>query len=184
GGSAGLGLLGLIGGGVFLWPTVQTQWYPRVVEQVVAVTRRTAPPQPTVLPPPPASLPQDILLPRQPAMSQPASLPPPDALPWSASEPASPVAPALATPALVPPAPPLDIDVGLTQTLWRAKIQAEEQGTRSHPGGVTSWETPLTNTAKGLGLDVMAWQTNIWQLQSLTRPCLIEVLPEPSASRP
>src|SRR5207302_744106 len=64
GGGAGLGLLGLIGGGIFLWPTVQTQWYPRVVEQVVAVTRRTAPPQPTALPPPPASLPQDTLLPR------------------------------------------------------------------------------------------------------------------------
>ena len=42
----------------------------------------------------------------------------------------------------------------------------------------------LTNTAKGLGLDVMAWQTSIWQLQSLTRPCFIEVFPEPSAARP
>jgi len=30
----------------------------------------------------------------------------------------------------------------------------------------------------------MTWQTSIWQLQSLTRPCFIEVLPEPSASRP
>ena len=157
---AGLGLLGLIGGGVFLWPTVQTQWYPRVMEQVVAVTRNTTPPQPVALPPLPASLPPPV------------------------SEPASPVAPVLATPALVPPAPPLEIDVGLTQTLWRAKIQAEEQGTRSHLGGLTSWETMLTNTAKGLGLDVMAWQTNIWQLQSMTRPCFIEVLPEPSASRP
>lgn len=160
GGGAGLGLLGLIGGGVFLWPTVHTQWYPRVVEQVLAVTRHTAPPQLTALPPPPASLPAPV------------------------SAPASPVAPVLATPALVPPAPPLEIDVGLTQTLWQAKIQAEEQGTRSHLGGLTSWETILTNTAKGLGLEVMAWQTNIWQLQSVTRPCFIEVLPEPSASRP
>jgi general secretion pathway protein A len=40
---AGLGLLGLIGAGVSLWPTVQTQWYPRVVEQVLAVTRHTTP---------------------------------------------------------------------------------------------------------------------------------------------
>jgi len=160
---AGLGLLGLIGGGVLLWPTVQTQWYSRVVEQVLAVTKHT---------PPPAVLPQ------------PAALPPPPAPLPPVSEPASAVAPVPATPELVPPAPPLDIDVGLTQTLWRAKIQAEEQGTRSHLGGFTSWETLLTNAAKGLGLDVMAWQTNIWQLQSLTRPCLIEVLPEPSASRP
>ena len=45
----GLGLLGLIGGGVFLWPTVQTQWYPRVVEQVLAVTRHTPQPQPAAL---------------------------------------------------------------------------------------------------------------------------------------
>jgi general secretion pathway protein A len=160
GGGAGLGLLGLIAGGVFLWPTVHTQWYPRVVEQVLAVSRNTAPPQLTALPPQPASLPAPV------------------------SVPASPVAPVLATPALVPPAPPLEIDVGLTQTLWQAKIQAEEQGTRSHLGGLTSWETILTNTAKGLGLEVMAWQTNIWQLQSVTRPCFIEVLPEPSASRP
>jgi len=94
------------------------------------------------------------------------------------------VAPVLATPALVPPVPPPAIDVDLTQTLWQAKIQAEEQGTRSHLGGLISGETMLTNTAKGLGLEVMAWQTNIWQLQSVTRPCFIEVLPEPSASRP
>jgi general secretion pathway protein A len=160
GGGAGLGLLGLIGGGVFLWPTVHTQWYPRVVEQVLAITRHTAPPQLTALSPPLASLPAPV------------------------SGPASPVAPVLATPVLVPPAPPLEIDVGLTQTLWQAKIQAEEQGTRSHLGGLTSWETIVANTMKGLGLEVMAWQTNIWQLQSVTRPCFIEVLPAPSASRP
>jgi general secretion pathway protein A len=180
---AGLGLLGLIGSGIFLWPTIQTQWYPRVVGQVLAPTRNTASPQPASLPSL-AARPQDILLPKQPPISQPTSLPPPAALPLSVSEPTSSVVPVLATPALVPPAPPLEIDVGLTQTLWRAKIQTEEQGTRSHLAGLTSWETILTNTAKGLGLEVMAWQTNIWQLQSVTRPCFIEVLPEPSASRP
>ena len=157
---AGLGLLSLIGGGVFLLPTVQTQWYPRVVEQVLAVTRPTPPPQPAALLPPPAPLPPPV------------------------SEPASSVASVPATPEFIPPAPPLEIDVGLAQTLWRAKIQAEEQGARSYPGGLTSWETIVTNTAKGLGLDVMTWQTSIWQLQSLTRPCFIEVLPEPSALRP
>jgi len=30
----------------------------------------------------------------------------------------------------------------------------------------------------------MTWQASIWQLQSVTRPCFIEVLPEPPASRP
>jgi hypothetical protein len=49
---------------------------------------------------------------------------------------------------------------------------------------LTSWETIITNTVKGLGLDIMTWQTSIWQLPSLTRPCFIEVLPEPPASRP
>jgi general secretion pathway protein A len=148
---AGLGVVGLLGGGRVLWPTIHTHWYPRVVEQGLAVTRYT--------PSPPAPL-----------------------LP--VSEPASSVGPMPSTPELVPPAPPFEIDVGLTQTLWRAKIQAEEQGTRSSLGVLTSWETILTNTAKGLGLDVMAWQTSIWQLQSLTRPCFIEVFPEPSALRP
>jgi hypothetical protein len=84
----------------------------------------------------------------------------------------------------VPPPSPLEIDVGLAQTLWRAKIQAEEQGIRLQLGELTSWEMIVTTTAKGLGLDVMTWQTSIWQLQSLMRPCFIEVLPEPSAPRP
>src|SRR5499427_4080666 len=176
GGGAGLGLLGLIRGGVFLWPTIQTQWYPRVVEQGLVLTRHTTPPPPAALPSP-VVLPQDVLLPEKPPGSEPAALPLP------VPEPASPVAPVLATPGLVSPPSPLEVDVGLAQTLWRAKIQAEEQGTRFHLGGLTSWETILTNAAKGLGLDVMTWQTSIWQLQSLTRPCFIEVLPEPSASR-
>ena len=49
---------------------------------------------------------------------------------------------------------------------------------------MTPWETLLTNTAKGLGLDVMTWQTSIWHLPGVTRPCFIEVLPEPPATRP
>jgi len=148
---AGLGVVGLLGGGRLLGPTLHTPWSPRGVEQGLAVMSPT--------PSPPAPL-----------------------LP--VSEPASSVGLMPSTPELVPPAPPFDIDAGLAQTLWRAKIQAEEQGTRSYLGVLSSWETILTNTAKGLGLDVMAWQTSIWQLQSLTRPCFIEVFPEPSALRP
>jgi general secretion pathway protein A len=175
GAGAGLGLLGLIGGGVFLWPTVHTQWYPRVVEQVRAVMRHTAPPRPVSLPPS-AVLSQDLLLPQQPPRSQPASLPLP------ISEPVLPVAPMLATPVLQPPS--LEIDVSLAQTLWRAKIRVEEQGTQSHLKASTSGETMLMNTAKELGLDVMVWQASLWQLPSVIRPCFIEVLPEPPASRP
>jgi general secretion pathway protein A len=155
----GLGLLGLIVGGMALLPTVQAHWYPWVVEHGMALMKPAAPSQPAALPPL-------------------ATLPPP------VSEPASPVAPVLATPVFVPPPPPLEIDVGLTHTLWRTKMRAEEQEAQSSLGAFPNWEAIVTQTAKGLGLDVITWQTSIWQLQSVTRPCFIEVLPEPQASRP
>jgi general secretion pathway protein A len=157
---AGLGLLGLMGGGVALWPTVQTQWYPRVVAQVATLTGQATSPQPVSSPVPLASMPSAV------------------------SEPLLPRAPVLPTPVLVPPSSPLEIDMGLVQTLWRTKIQAEGLGASARLGALTQWETLVTNTAKGLGLDVMTWQTGIWQLPSVTRPCFIEVLPEPSAARP
>jgi general secretion pathway protein A len=153
GGYVGLGILALLGGSVVAWLSVQSPWYPRVVDQVSALTRGAMSP-----------LPAPLLLP--------------------VSEPASSVAPMLATPALVPPSPPQEADVGLAQTLWRVKAQVEERESPSHLGALASWETSLTNTARGLGLDVMTWQASIWQLQSVTRPCFIEVLPEPPASRP
>ena len=157
---AGLGLLGLIGGGVALLPTVQTQWYPRAMAQVLALTGHARRSQPVSPPAPLASLPAPV------------------------SEPALPVAPVLPTPVLVPPSPPLEIDMGLVHTLWSTKIQAEGQGAPARLGALTPWETLLTNTAKGLGLDVMTWQTSIWHLPGVTRPCFIEVLPEPPATRP
>jgi hypothetical protein len=64
------------------------------------------------------------------------------------------------------------------------KAQAEALASQSQFGALSSWEPVVTPIAGGLGLDVMAWQTSIWQVQSVTRPCLIEVLPEPAASRP
>ena len=157
---AGLGLLGLMGSGVALFPTVQTQWYPRVVAQILTLTGHATLPPPVSPPAPLASLPAPI------------------------SEPASHVSPVLPTPALVPPAPPLEIDMSLVQTLWRTKVQAEEQAAPARLGTLTPWETLVTNTAKGLGLDVMTWQTSIWQLPGVTRPCFIEVFPEPLATRP
>src|SRR5262249_57242389 len=51
-------------------------------------------------------------------------------------------------------------------------------------GALNSWETALTHLADGLGLDVMTWQASVWQLQSLTRPCFMEVFPESAVSRP
>jgi general secretion pathway protein A len=153
GSCAGFGLLGLFGSGVVVWPTVRSQWYPRVADQVLALTRST-------------------------------TLPPPFSLPPPVYEPASSLAPVLPTPALVPPSPPPEAEVSLAQTLWRVKAQLEERVSPSNLGALASWETSLTNTARGLGLDVMTWQASVWQLQSLTRPCFIEVFPEPPASRP
>jgi len=158
GGGAVLGLLGLVGGGILLFPTVQAQWYPWMVAQVSALTRSAAP-APVVL---------------APAVQPPAPV----------SEPAAPVSPMVATAVLSPPAPPLEVDVSLAQALWRVKTQAEALVSPSRFGASTSWEAVIPNVAVGLGFDVMVWQAGIWQLQSVTRPCLMEVLPEPSATRP
>lgn len=158
GAGAGLGILGLVGGGILVFPTVQGQWYPWVVAQVSALTQSATPPPPALQPPVPP-------------------LPP-------VSEPAAPVSPIPATPVLSPPSPPLVVDVSLAQALWRVKTQAETLVSQSQFGALSSWAPVVTHVAGGLGLDVMAWQTSIWQVQSVTRPCLIEVLPESSASRP
>ena len=52
GGCAGLGILSLVGAGIVVLPTVQEQWYPRVTEQVLALTQGAAPPAPVPLPEP------------------------------------------------------------------------------------------------------------------------------------
>ena len=161
GAGAGLGVLGLVGAGILVLPTVQEQWYPRLVAQVSALTQSAVP---------------------QPPALQPPALQPPE--PQPVSEPAAPVAPLPAPAALSPPAPALAVDVSLAQALWRVKAQAEALVSQSQFGVWSGWEPVVTPIAGGLGLDVMAWQAGIWQVQSVTRPCLIEVLPEPSASRP
>src|SRR5262249_248799 len=127
---------------------------------VLTLTGHATPPQPVSPPALLASLPPSVA---EPVLPTPALVPP--------------------TPALVPPSPPLEIDIGLVQTLWGTKIQMAEQGALPRPGALTQWETLVTNTTKGLGLDVMTWQTSIWQLASVTRPCFIEVFPEPTATR-
>src|SRR5262245_5156306 len=92
GGYIGLGILALLGGSVVAWLSVQSSWYPRVADQVSALTRGAMSP-----------LQAPLLLP--------------------VNEPASSVAPMLATPALVPPSSPQEADMGLAQTLWRVKAQ-------------------------------------------------------------
>ena len=176
GGCAGLGLLGLVGGGLLVFPTVQEQWYPRVATQVLALTRGAGPPL--------APLPPSVYEPILPSRWSGRRQAPPVPLPPPVYEPASPVSPMPVTAVLSPPSPPLAADVSLAQALWRVRAQAQALVSQPQFGALSSWETVVTNAAGGLGLDVLAWQAGIWQLQSLTRPCLIEVLPEPSASHP
>ena len=114
------------------------------------------------------------------------SIPEPPDAPQAATvvTPATSVAPMSATPVLVPPRPALELDIRLTKVLWQAKTQAEEQLSKSQAPGATGWEPLLTTTLQGADLDVMAWQASPLHLAHLTRPCFIEVFPEPSAVRP
>lgn len=113
------------------------------------------------------------------------TLPPPlAAVPEPIYEPAAPVVPVPPTPPLVPPSLPFEVDLDLVHTLGRVKAQAEALVTPAQLAGLTTWETPVTSAAAALGLDVMAWQASLWQLPSVARPCLIELLRESIAARP
>ncbi len=162
----GLGMLGLLVGGGLLWPPLKDRWYPRLVDVVSAWTRLPA----SV----PASLPP----------AAPLDAPELPLLPTAASEPATAITPVPAVPMLVPPAPPIEADMGWAQVLWRLKGQVEELPPYPQAGPVSTWETLLTQAGTTLGLDVMPWQASIWQVQSVTRPCLMEMLPTAPAVRP
>ncbi|MGE3536531.1 MAG: AAA family ATPase [Candidatus Tectimicrobiota bacterium] len=165
--AAGLAMLSLCMAG-FLWgPSLYQAWYPPLRAAAQAWRR-----------PPAADLP--------PAPAPPAVQTPPESapLPEPVLEPASPVTPLPALPTLVPPVPPVEADVGWAQALWRLKGQVEAFVTQAQSGPGLSWELLLAQAAEPLGLDVMLWQASIWQLQGLTRPCLIEMLPEAPATRP
>jgi hypothetical protein len=84
---------------------------------------------------------------------------------------------------LPPPAAP-EADLTLARALWRLKSQAEEVAAHASASPLTHWETFLTGVAGTTGMEVMPWQAGLWQLQSISRPCLIEVMPDPTASRP
>lgn len=162
----GLGILGLLVGGGLLWPQWKDRWYPRLVNIVSVWTR------------PPASVPASL------PPSAPLDAPELPLLPTAASEPATAIIPVPAVPMLVPPAPPIEADMGWAQMLWRLKGQVEELLPYPQAGAVSTWETLLTQAGTTLGLDVMPWQANIWQVQSVTRPCLMEMLPTVAAIRP
>jgi general secretion pathway protein A len=147
-------VLGVLGAGVLLFPKLHVPWMPWTHEDVPAS-------QPEHDPSPPPEPPAVVV-----------------------STPASSIAPMATTPVLIPPTPPLEVDIHLVQTLWRAKTQAEEQVSQSQGSTVTSWEPVLATTLREAGLDVMAWQASPWHLANLTRPCFIEVFSVPSAARP
>lgn len=151
-----LAVLGALGVGALGLPRLPAPWTLWAQEPVAP---QTSPPSPT-----------------QPVPAAPG-LPP--------AEPATTLAAlTLATPPVVPPGTPLEMDMALTLRLWRAKTQAEEQVSQGQWPVGTSWETIMAPTLRGVGLDVMTWQATPSQVTPLTRPCLLEVFPEPGAVRP
>ena len=102
----------------------------------------------------------------QPVSPPPASVPVPEALPV----------------ALPPQPPPVsENDLALARTLWRVKTQAEALLTPSQNGRAAGWEVLLANAARPSGLDIMPIPASIWQLRDITRPCFLEIRPEPTA---
>ncbi|MBM3222906.1 MAG: hypothetical protein FJZ47_03760 [Candidatus Tectomicrobia bacterium] len=167
-GGIALGLVGVLGGSALLFPTVSEQWYARLQAQLLALSQ-------------PAASGPALPLPGAPEVAPSVSLPP---LAPPASEPDTVLTPLTATPALPPPAPPMEVDIQLVQTLWRTKIQLEERVSQAQLSLGTTWEPLLVPTLRRLGFDVMAWETGLWPLVNVSRPCLIELLPEPTATRP
>jgi general secretion pathway protein A len=77
-----------------------------------------------------------------------------------------------------------EAELTLARTLWRLKAQAEEEAARPPAAALTSWEWPLRHTVSGAGLEVLPFQADLPQLSRVLRPCLIEVMPEPTAPHP
>lgn len=165
GGAVTAGALGLVGLGV-AFPTWQDRlaalWPERLAAPVM------------VSPPPPPAL----------STPAPAPAPLPQAPPQVVSVPEPPGVPLAAVPVLEPPPPPLEVDVTLAQTLWQIKTQTEAAVTPPRLSALTTWEAPLLHTSSLSNLEVMPWQAGPWLVQHLTRPCLMEVLPEPATTRP
>jgi len=108
-------------------------------------------------------------------MAAPSSPPPPP------TEPPDP-------PLIVAPLPlsPLSIEVNLplAQTLWQVKTQAEGLLSPTSAMPPTERQAMVIQTANAMGFDAIAIQAAASQLSLFSRPCLIEVIPEPPAPQP
>jgi hypothetical protein len=72
-------------------------------------------------------------------------------------------------------------ELAYARTLWQIKAQTQSFLAALPVTQGTSWETALSDSARVAGLDVMPLRLSIWQLQKVSRPCFIEVFPEPEA---
>ncbi|GIX49498.1 MAG: hypothetical protein KatS3mg131_3709 [Candidatus Tectimicrobiota bacterium] len=86
--------------------------------------------------------------------------------------------PVLPAPPPVPVPPPLTVpeaELSWAQKLWRLAARATALSEATAP--VRRWEALLAQAAQEVGLEVLPLQASLPQLQRLSRPCLIEVLP-------
>ena len=76
---------------------------------------------------------------------------------------------------------PAQVDMALSKSLWRLKLNAEAILTTLRDPTTPDWEKLLRTAADGL--EVMAFQPRLAQLPNISRPCFIEVLPHVAAPR-
>jgi general secretion pathway protein A len=109
-------------------------------------------------------------------------LPSPPPLP----QPTIPPPTAVSSPPAASPSQPQvpDTDLALVRTLWRLKTQTEALLPPAQGKLPESWEQVLTPTAEAAGLAVMPMQAILPQLTYLSRPCFIEVTPQPTTPQP
>jgi general secretion pathway protein A len=108
------------------------------------------------------------------AVSPPPPLPPPAA---------PPPPPLLSAP--LPPSPlSIEVNLPLAQTLWQVKTQAEGLLSPTSTVPPTARQAVVIQTANAMGFDAIAIQAEASQLSLFSRPCLIEVIPEPPAPQP
>jgi N-acetylmuramoyl-L-alanine amidase len=107
------------------------------------------------------------------------------AVPSSPPPPADPPPP---PPLIVAPLPPsplsIEVNLPLAQRLWQVKTQADGLLSPASAMPPTERQAMVIQTANALGFDAIAIQAEASQLSLFSRPCLIEVVPEPPASQP
>jgi general secretion pathway protein A len=87
---------------------------------------------------------------------------------------------------LPPPQSPLSLEVNLplAQALWQVKTQAEDLLSPAFITQSPERQAAIIQTANAMGFDAIAMPADTSQLALFSRPCLIEVVPEPTVTQP